>query len=91
LYTQVQVSEVLHSSKGNRGASLDKNRVARRAWTASQHCPLGLMATACHWLDVRTATARFAKDLDLFVPLVFSDTGALLLGHSRYATSLRNT
>ncbi len=43
------------------------------------------MATACHWLDVRTATARFAKDLDLLVPLDFSDTGALLLGYSRYA------
>jgi len=39
---------------------------------------LGLIATACHWLDERTATARFADDLDLLAPLVFSDTGALL-------------
>jgi hypothetical protein len=43
------------------------------------------MATACQWLDARAGEARLAEDLDLSIPIVFPDTGALLLGHSRYA------
>jgi hypothetical protein len=80
LYTQVQVSEVLHSARGNRGASLDKNRAVRHACTASQLSPLGLIATACQWLDARVDEVWSVEDLDLLMLLVFPATGTLLMG-----------
>jgi hypothetical protein len=70
LYTQVQVSAALHCSKGNRGASPDRNLLLRQDCTASQLVPLGRMATACQRFGAEGASEAF----DLLIALVLLAT-----------------